>query len=183
MTGIGGAAGLGGLAGDGGFAGLGGLPGVGGKGGEAGTGLSNGDPGIDGSDGLPGNNGLDGASGLAGEEGQLGYGIYSDGEVYMGLGNDTIDALIGGFGGTGFYDLGTGFNTVKGFGSGTFVAGTVEHDDLVLPGSPSDYTITQFGSSPLDFTVKLAGDPSSPVMFLFGFDKVSYVDAPIGVWS
>ena len=121
-----------------------------------------------------GGNGTAGSDGLAGADGQKGLAIDNDGKVFTGLGDDTVDTLQGGFGGTGQYFLGLGRDTVKGYGSGTFFGGA-GCDGLVLQGSSSNYTITQIGSSTVDFTVQLAGDPSSPLMTLYSFESISYV--------
>ncbi|MBE9155167.1 hypothetical protein [Cyanobium sp. LEGE 06113] len=97
-----------------------------------------------GADGITGDGGVAGdagSSGLKGDDGQRGIAIYNEGTVKTGGGNDTIDALEGGFGGGGKYFLGWGRDTVKGFGDGYFDGGW-GRDTLVLPGQEEDYDIT-----------------------------------------
>jgi hypothetical protein len=69
------------------------------------------------------------------------YGIYNynGGTIKAGAGDDLVDALIGGFAGEGITDLGTGNDTLKGFGSGTFRGG-LGSDTLVF--NTGTYTIT-----------------------------------------
>ena len=59
-------------------------------------------------------------------------GIDNRGTIYGGDGNDTINALNGGFEGYGHIDLGNGDDTVKGFGSGSFEGGNGT-DAILLP--------------------------------------------------
>jgi hypothetical protein len=47
--------------------------------------------------------------------------IFNDGNIFTGFGNDTIDTLKRGFAGNGLIDLGAGNDTLKGFGTGTFL--------------------------------------------------------------
>ncbi len=84
---------------------------------------------------------LQAAQALKGLDGQRGIAIYNEGTVKTGGGNDTIDALEGGFGGGGKYFLGWGRDTVKGFGDGYFDGGW-GRDTLMLPGQEEDYNIT-----------------------------------------
>lgn len=50
-------------------------------------------------------------------------GIYNNGKIFLGKGNDTIDAITGGFDGYGVTDCGAGNDLVKGFGGGEFLGG------------------------------------------------------------
>ena len=61
---------------------------------------------------------------------------------------------------------------MKGVGTGTFY-GEGGRDSLVLPGSSGDYTITQIGSSLVDFTVTNNVGPSQ-TMTLFSFESIAY---------
>jgi hypothetical protein len=73
----------------------------------------------------------------------FGYGIQvsailNRGLIDMGDGDDTVDALQGGFSGDGLTQLGLGDDTVMGFGSGLFDAGggvelDAQRDRLLLP--------------------------------------------------
>ena len=67
-----------------------------------------------------------------------GIGNYSS-IISTGTGNDIIDALSGGFSGDGTTDLGSGRDTLKGFGTGTFKGGT--GIDKILFGQGT-YTVT-----------------------------------------
>ncbi len=50
-------------------------------------------------------------------------GIYNTGTINTGAGSDTVNAIIGGFSGDGLIDLGTGNDTLIGFGAGNFYGG------------------------------------------------------------
>lgn len=71
--------------------------------------------------------------------GASGIGIYNDGTIDTGSDRDVVDALIGGFAGSGITNLGAGDDTLKGFGRGTFQGG-IGQDTLVF--NPGTYTIT-----------------------------------------
>jgi Ca2+-binding RTX toxin-like protein len=71
--------------------------------------------------------------------GASGIGIYNDGTIDTGSDRDLVDALIGGFAGSGITNLGAGDDTLKGFGRGTFQGGSGQ-DTLVF--NPGTYTIT-----------------------------------------
>ncbi len=151
ITGIGGVKGLGAAGGTGGTSGDAGLGGTGGTGGLGGRNddftLFNRSRAASGTDGITGTDGAagaDGTDGNAGADGLRGVGIYNDGVVRTGLGNDTVNAWEGGFDGTGKYYLGLGNDTVKGFGNGTFY-GELGRDTLILPGQSSDYVISNLG--------------------------------------
>lgn len=58
--------------------------------------------------------------------------IRNFGSISTGNGDDVVDALLGGFGGNGFIDLGPGNDSLKGFGSGTFLGGS-GIDTLTFP--------------------------------------------------
>jgi hypothetical protein len=61
----------------------------------------------------------------------LSYGIYNDGLISTGTGVDVVDAMVGGFGGSGLTDLGGGSDVLRGFGDGYFDGGT-QRDLLTL---------------------------------------------------
>ena len=91
----------------------------------------------------------------------------------MGIGNDTINALNGGFGGTGKYYLGLGNDTVRGFGTGTFY-GQGGFDQVFLPEPLGNYTIVETGSIFLigkNYTITSVADPTQ-TMTLIGFDQI-----------
>lgn len=83
-----------------------------------------------GSDLVSANGGLD----------DLSYGIYNEGLIFTGNGADTVDALIGGFGGNGLISLGQGVDTLKGFGDGRFDGGTQR--DLLTFNAGAEYTVS-----------------------------------------
>jgi Ca2+-binding RTX toxin-like protein len=62
----------------------------------------------------------------------IAVGIDNRGTILGGDGNDTINALNGGFQGYGHSDLGNGDDTVKGFGYGIF-DGSTGTDSIILP--------------------------------------------------
>jgi Ca2+-binding RTX toxin-like protein len=66
-------------------------------------------------------------------------GIANNGTIVTGEDNDIVNALVGGFFGTGTTDLGTGTDILKGFGSGNFIGG--DGVDKILFGQGS-YTIS-----------------------------------------
>lgn len=70
-------------------------------------------------------------------------GIFNDGTIATGIGNDFIDALTGGFSGTGLTDLGLGDDTLVGFGSGRFDGGIGTKDKLLL--ADGSYAFAGFG--------------------------------------
>ena len=67
------------------------------------------------------------------------FGIINDGTINTGSGDDIIDALKGGFNGEGKIDLGSGNDTLKGFGEGKFHGGT--GNDKLLFGTGT-YTVS-----------------------------------------
>jgi hypothetical protein len=78
-------------------------------------------------------------------------GILNDGIIDTGAGIDIVDALNGGFAGTGTIKLGDGADTLKGFGSGFFDGGRGK-DTLIL--SSGTYTV---GGSGGQVTFTLGG--------------------------
>jgi hypothetical protein len=111
-----------------GFRGLGGFKGS----------SRSGENGSFGSSGVGGTAGSTGEAGEDGANGSRGFAIFSETTVQTGAGNDTINGLRGGFGGSGKYLLGSGKDRVLGFGNGTFNGGKGK-DSLFLPGQASDY--------------------------------------------
>ena len=70
-------------------------------------------------------------------------GIANFGLIATGKGNDTVDALTGGFFGFGLTDLGEDNDTLKGFGSGFFDGGAGTLDLLTLNvGTPITYNVS-----------------------------------------
>lgn len=78
------------------------------------------------------------------------HGIYNYGTIDSGAGNDVINALKGGFGGTGTIYLGTESDTLKGFGAGNFYGGTGE-DKIIL--GKGIYTISGFAIRAMGVTM------------------------------
>ncbi|WP_415409231.1 hypothetical protein ACLM45_10630 [Synechococcus sp. A10-1-5-9] len=70
-------------------------------------------------------------------------GIFNNGVIDGGAGDDVFDALTGGWGGNGRADLGSGNDTVRGFGSGTFDGG-IGFDTLIC--KSGTYNIARVGS-------------------------------------
>ena len=60
------------------------------------------------------------------------YGIFNEGKILTGAGEDQVDALIGGFGGNGVTNLGKDNDILLGFGTGSFKGGGGE--DTILLG-------------------------------------------------
>jgi hypothetical protein len=65
-------------------------------------------------------------------------GIRNDGAILTGDGNDQVDASVGGLGGSGYIHLGSGNDTLRGFGSHEIIGGTGRDQALLLEGT---YTI------------------------------------------
>jgi hypothetical protein len=130
----------------------------------------------DGADSITGIGGAGGAGGngeVSGSKGSQGAGIWNKGTIDTGNGDDTIDALKGGFAGCGTYLLGRGRDVVKGFGTGTF-QGQSGWDSLVLPGTANDYTITLIGGNNADFTVQnINGDKQT--MTCYSFESIAFI--------
>ena len=93
-------------------------------------------------------------------------GIFNNGVIDGGAGDDVFDALTGGWGGNGRADLGSGNDTVRGFGSGTFDGG-VGFDTLVF--NAGTYNIARVGSQLDRFEITLSSLQNSPVMTVTEF--------------
>lgn len=94
-------------------------------------------------------------------------GIFNNGVIDGGAGDDVFDALTGGWGGNGRADLGSGNDTVRGFGSGTFDGG-VGFDTLVF--NAGTYNIARVGSQLDRFEITLSSLQNSPVMTVTEFE-------------
>ena len=94
-------------------------------------------------------------------------GIFNNGVIDGGAGDDVFDALTGGWGGNGRADLGSGNDTVRGFGSGTFDGG-VGFDTLVF--NAGTYNIARVGSQLDRFEITLSSLQNSPVMTVTQFE-------------
>jgi len=95
-----------------------------------------------------------------------GVGIYNSGEIFTYQGNDTIDALTGGFRGNGKYELKEGNDTVKGFGIGKFDGGVGE-DSLYLPSGSYQFDKLGVGQQ---YNIKSMA--TSETMFIDNFEKL-----------
>lgn len=87
--------------------------------------------------------GKDHICGFSGTNQRDNKGIFNDGTIATGVGNDFIDALTGGFSGTGLTDLGLDDDTLVGFGSGRFDGGSGIKDKLLL--ADGSYAFAGFG--------------------------------------
>ena len=94
-------------------------------------------------------------------------GIFNNGVIDGGAGDDVFDALTGGWGGNGRADLGSGNDTVRGFGSGTFDGG-VGFDTLIF--NAGTYNIARVGSQLDRFEITLSSLQNSPVMTVTEFE-------------
>jgi len=112
------------------------------------------------------NNGLD-----------LFAGIANFGLITTGDGNDTVDALTGGFFGTGTVDLGSGKDTLKGFGCGKFDGGGGDKDLITLnnttKNSPITYDISLFDSITGYYHISLNGNSNGPIQDVKGFELIT----------
>jgi len=116
------------------------------------------------------------------------FGIFNKGTINFGGGKDVVDALLGGFGGGGTYNLGwtktvagkttqdTDVDVVNGFGAGTFNGGG-GRNAITLPAG--DYTInynTATGHKPISLTDLASGaltkTGSTAVMTFNSFDGI-----------
>ena len=104
---------------------------------------------------------------IIGRGGAAGFDIFNAGSISAGDGNDVIDALPRGFGGTGYCDLGPGDDQLKGFGAGFFEGGDGTQDTISF--QPGTYTIQDLGSS--IYGISLSGDPSAVLMQVRGFEQ------------
>jgi len=96
-----------------------------------------------------------------------GIGIYNSGYITMDKGNDTIDALTGGFGGMGEYQLGDGDDTVKGFGTGKFYGGSGS-DSLYLPSGT--YKVDRLGIVGQDYNIMSVA--TGQTMYIKNFENL-----------
>ena len=81
---------------------------------------------------------------ITGIGGYAGIGVFDAGSrISTGAGDDTVDALAGGFRGSGLTDLGSGDDNLKGFGTGFFDGG--DGTD-VLTFNSGTYSIQNLGS-------------------------------------
>ena len=105
-------------------------------------------------------------------------GIFNDGTIITGTGNDFIDALTGGFSGTGLTDLGLGDDTLVGFGSGRFDGGSGPKDKLLL----ADGSYAFAGSGRLGNEPDAAGyfklTTSSDTMLIKNFELIGSAADP-----
>lgn len=112
-------------------------------------------------------NGDDTVTGVASSDTGAAVGIFNNGVIDGGAGDDVFDALTGGWGGNGRADLGSGNDTVRGFGSGTFDGG-VGFDTLVF--NAGTYNIARVGSQLDRFEITLSSLQNSPVMTVTEFE-------------
>jgi len=99
-----------------------------------------------------------------------GFGIYNTntGTFKTYDGNDTIDALTGGFGGDGTYLLMGGDDTVKGFGTGKFDGGPGD-DSLYLPSG--SYKVDRRGVAGEDYRITPSGNDQT-IMLIKDFEHL-----------
>ena len=114
------------------------------------------------------------------------FGIFNAGTINFGGGKDVVDALVGGFGGGGVYNLGwtktdargrvtqdTDVDVVNGFGAGTFNGGG-GRNGITLP--DGDYAIS-YTHKPISLTDLASGTltrygDQTTVMTFNGFDGI-----------
>jgi len=89
------------------------------------------------------------------------FGIFNSGTINMGGGKDVIDALVGGFGGGGTYNLGfagdTDADAVLGFGAGTFNGGGGRNTITLPDGAYTINYATLNGHKPTSLTDLASG--------------------------
>jgi hypothetical protein len=89
------------------------------------------------------------------------FGIYNTGTINMGGGKDVVDALVGGFGGGGTYNLGFAgdkdADAVLGFGSGTFNGGGGRNTISLPDGTYNISYTTANGHKPIALTDLASG--------------------------
>ena len=95
------------------------------------------------------------------------FGIFNDGVIDGGGGNDVFDALKDGWGGGGTVDLGRGDDVLRGFGSGSFIGGS-GLDALTF--SSGTYRIEDVEGQRGVFQITLDSLEPSPVMNVVGFE-------------
>jgi hypothetical protein len=94
-------------------------------------------------------------------------GIFNNGVIDGGAGDDVFDALTGGWGGSGRADLGSGNDTVRGFGSGKFDGG-IGLDKLTF--NSGTYNIEAVEGLRTVFHLTREFSQPSPVMTVTGFE-------------
>lgn len=128
------------------------------------TGRSSGQEGISNSGSINmggGDDTIRGAGGLAG--------LRNDGYIYMGTGSDVVDVHRGGFDGTGYIDMGSGFDQVFGFGPQT-VEGGGDRDSLFL--NQGEYKIAD-NTDEWGYTYgKTVTDKSGTSMIVSSFESI-----------
>ena len=111
--------------------------------------------------------GNDAITGTASNAKREAFGIFNDGVIGGGGGNDVFDALKDGWGGGGTVDLGRGDDVLRGFGGGTFIGGS-GLDALTF--SSGTYRIEGVEGQRGVFQVTLDSLEASPVMNVVGFE-------------
>ena len=79
-----------------------------------------------------------------------GSAIDNGGSIIFGTGNNTVDALKGGFSGGGYIEFGNGMNTIKGFGDMSIDGGGNANTKLLL--DQGTYQITSDGAGSFQIT-------------------------------
>ena len=92
-----------------------------------------------------------------------GVGIFNQGTIATGIGNDTIDALTGGFDGGGTINLGIGSDLIRGFGDQTVNGGAgSDTAELGLVFDENQVSLSNgVGSSSIDITATASGETMS----------------------
>ena len=127
-------------------------------------------------------NGNDHICGFSGTTEPANKGIFNDGTIITGFGNDFIDALTGGFSGTGLTDLGLGDDILVGFGTGKFDGGggiSANQKDTLLLGDGT--YLCSLASGPGGFFSLNQENPvthDSTTMLLQGFELIGAAATP-----
>ena len=106
-----------------------------------------------------------------------GIGIYNDNTINTGTGNDIVDALTGGFGGTGTIMLENGNDILKGFGSGFFDGGNGNKDKLLF--GTGSYTVSDAVNIEGFYTVS----NGTTDMFVKNFEFIGSANDPAAAFS
>lgn len=123
--------------------------------------------------------GNDHICGFSGTKAPANKGIFNDGTIITGFGNDFIDALTGGFSGTGLTDLGNDDDTLVGFGSGRFDGGSGTKDKLLLADGSYDFAgFGQLGNEP-DASGYFKLTKGSDTMLIKNFELIGSAADPI----
>jgi len=124
--------------------------------------------------------GDDSICGLDADDTVANTGIINNGKIHTGYGNDMVDALLGGFSGTGLTDLGLGDDKLIGFGSGHFNAGggfSGEQKDTILLAN-GKYFVKVAPDAQGYYTLTDSKSQNGATMKIQGFELIGSANAP-----